>query len=69
LLSGGIRSVAIENRDVEPLPWLHAVATKLRRQLSVIAWDDQVPLVGCVGTAHASRVAMVPYDDEERMNA
>jgi hypothetical protein len=57
-LSCGIRSAAIENRDVESLPRLHAVAAKLGRQLSVIAWHDQVPLVGCIGAAHAQRVAV-----------
>jgi hypothetical protein len=39
---------------------------KLGRQLGVVAWNDQVPLVGCVGAAHASSVAMVSDNDERR---
>ncbi len=65
LLSDGIRSVAIDNHDVESLPGLHAVAAKLGHQLSVVAWHDQIPFVGCVGRAHAQRVAMVGYDGRD----
>jgi hypothetical protein len=52
LLSGGVRSIAIDNGDVESLPRLYAVATKLGHQLSLITSHDQVPLVGCVSAAH-----------------
>jgi hypothetical protein len=40
------------------------VAAKLGRQLGVVAWDDQVPLVGCIGAAHTPRVAALACGNE-----
>jgi hypothetical protein len=42
------------------------VAAKLGRQLGVIAWHDQIPLVGCVGSAHSSSLAMASDGDEKQ---